>query len=36
VVAGLQVNRLYHVREGVADPAAVDLRSFRWPAASGA
>jgi hypothetical protein len=31
VVTGLEINRLYHVREGEANPTLVELKSFRWP-----
>jgi hypothetical protein len=33
VVSGLQVNNLYHVREGTDPAKRVELRSFRWPEA---
>jgi hypothetical protein len=33
VVSGLEVNSLYHVREGTDSAAKVELKSFRWPAA---
>jgi hypothetical protein len=31
VVTGLELNRLYHIREGVAAPARIELKSFPWP-----
>ncbi len=31
VVTGLEINRLYRVREGESGPIATELRSFRWP-----
>ncbi len=34
VVTGLDINHLYQVREGVAAPASVALKSFPWPAAA--
>jgi hypothetical protein len=36
VVGGLEINRLYHVKEGVAEPTVVELKSFKWPVAFGA
>jgi hypothetical protein len=33
VVTGLEVNNLYHVREGTDPAKRVELRSFRWPEA---
>jgi hypothetical protein len=33
VVTGLEINRLYLVREGDANPTLVALKSFRWPVA---
>ena len=31
LVTGLEINRLYQVREGTAAPALVELKSFNWP-----
>jgi len=36
VVTGLEINSFYHIREGVAEAARVQLGSFNWPAAAGA
>jgi hypothetical protein len=36
VVGGLEINRLYHVREGAAEPTVVELKTFKWPVALGA
>ena len=36
VVKGLEVNQLYHIREGVDEPALVKLKSFKWPVDIGA
>jgi hypothetical protein len=33
VVTGLEVNNLYHVREGTEAATRLELRSFKWPAA---
>ena len=35
VVGGLEINRLYHIREGD-EPTRVDLKSFKWPVSAGA
>jgi hypothetical protein len=35
VFEGLEINRLYHIREGTAEAARVELRSFTWPVARG-
>jgi len=34
VVTGLAINHLYQIREGVAAPALLELKSFPWPAAT--
>jgi hypothetical protein len=31
VIAKLEMNRFYHICEGVADPSPVELKSFKWP-----
>jgi hypothetical protein len=32
IVTGLEINRLYRVREGAAAPVLTKLKSFKWPA----
>ena len=34
VVTGLEINRLYQIREDVAAPTLVELKSFAWPTAA--
>ncbi len=34
VVTGLKCNQFYRIREGVAYPTQVELKSFKWPATS--
>jgi hypothetical protein len=33
VLTGIEINRLYHVREGD-PPVRIDLKSFEWPSAA--
>lgn len=35
VVAGLEINRFYRIREGEAEVTRLELRSFKWPAGLG-